>query len=245
MQLPHAWLRGGVQRTLRGRHAVARRTSVHAIHGPSSYQAPTACSTHCVCIIIHTDCSRRRMRTRGLHAAYAGTCVHVRPAADPAAAAAAAADFITLEARLGGAFAVARAASLTGGQYTIARALRFRGQQLLGLLEGKQALTERSPDPSAESPCAPGRCTDSPARQGAGQVAEPAAAPQTAGPGSGRPLGAEEARGLAWVEASDLAANCSSLLLHQVGRARAIACDPRGMRASMSYMHAALHHYVA
>ena len=58
------------------------------------------------------------------------------PAAAPcAAAAAAAADFIMLEAQLGGAPTPKLAAALPAAQYAVAATLRWRGQQLVGLLE--------------------------------------------------------------------------------------------------------------
>ena len=159
---------------------------------------------------------------RELWAAYAGTCMRLPAAASPGIAEAAAVDFITLEARLADALAPVPAASLPALQYTIVRAISWRRQQLLGLLAaGKLHPTNPSQtpvkQPAALTPATPGRASAR-ALGGATSGEAPAASACMTGQvtAAREGLTPEGARALQWLEASDLAAHCASVLLHQV-----------------------------
>ena len=153
---------------------------------------------------------------RELREVYAGTCMRVPAAAPPAIAEAAAVGFITLEARLGDAPAPVPAASLPAQQYAVVRALSWRRQQLLGLLAaGKPYMYNPTgipaTQPAALIPPTPGRAS---AKMAGGPAATACVTGQGAAAREGlTPAGA---RALQWVEASDLAAHCASVLLHQV-----------------------------
>lgn len=166
---------------------------------------------------------------RGLHSAFAGTGAHVPLAASPAAAEAAAVNFITLEAQLGGAPAPTSASALAAPQYTVVRTLRWRGRQLMGLLA--TGLPKPSPNLQPEH-VAPAAAASQEGGRPALSATSPGA-PRGSGSGTGsgtglgagssaavgeasRGIGLAEARALEWVEAGDFVANCSSLLLHQV-----------------------------
>ncbi len=166
---------------------------------------------------------------RGLHSIFASTGEHVPLAASPAAAEAAAVNFITLEARLGDAPAPTSASALAAPQYTVVHTLRWRGRQLLGLLA--TGLPKPSPNPQPEH-VAPAAAASQEGGRPALSTASPGA-PRGSGSGTGsgtgfgagspaavgeasRGIGPSEARALEWVEAGDFVANCSSLLLHQV-----------------------------
>ena len=159
---------------------------------------------------------------RELRATYAGICAHALAAAPPAVAEAAAVNFITLEARLGDAPAPVPAASLTGQQYAVVRALRWRRRQLLGLLAAGEPYpvtsSEASPkQPAALSATTPGRAsTRTPGGPTTGETPATSACMAGHKPTAREGLGPEGARALLWVDASDLAAHCTSVLLHQV-----------------------------
>ena len=161
---------------------------------------------------------------RELRAAYAGTCARAPAATSPAAAEAAAVDFIMLEARLGDVPAPAPVASLAEPQYVVVRALSWRRQQLLGLLAAgipyPVTPSEASPkQPVALTPTTHGRAS---VRVPGGPASDEAPATSASACVIGQMntaregLSAEGARALQWVEASDLAAHCASVLLHQV-----------------------------
>ena len=171
---------------------------------------------------------------RELREVYAGTCMRAPAAASPPIAEAAAVDFITLEARLGDAPAPVPAASLNAPQYTVVRALTWRRQQLLGLLaEGTPyALNPAEPpakQPAGLTPTTPGRAgvrlSSGPA---SGEAPAASACVTSQGSADREGVTLDDARALQWVEASDLAEHCASVLLHQVtpalaGPARIVA----------------------
>ena len=157
---------------------------------------------------------------RELWAAFPGVCMRLPAAASPATAEAAAVDFITLEARLGDALTPVPAASLPAQQYTVVRALSWQRQQLLGLLAAGKPYPANPPQapakqPAGPTPATPGRASAR-ALSGAIPGEAPAASACMTGQGTAFGLTPEGARVLQWVEASDLAAHCASVLLHQV-----------------------------
>lgn len=157
---------------------------------------------------------------RELWAAYAGVCMRLPAAAPPAIAVAAAVVFITLEARLGDAPAPVPAASLPALQYMVVRALSWRRQQLLGLLAaGKPypmnpTYTLDKP-PAALPPTTPGRAST---KAPSGPAVSACVTDQGTAGREGLTL--DGAHALQWVEASDLAVHCASVLLHQVTSVR-------------------------
>lgn len=169
---------------------------------------------------------------RELREVYAGTCERAPAAASPALAEAAAVDFIMLEARLGDAPAPVPAASLPALQYTVVRALSWRRQQLLGLLAaGKPYLYNPTDTPDKQpaplTPITPGRVS---ARTPSGTATSAGVTGQ--GNAASEGLTLEGARALEWVEASDLAAQCASVLLHQV---TSVCSNQRRIIAALCY----------
>lgn len=164
---------------------------------------------------------------RELQEVYAGAWMRAPAAASPATAEAAAVDFITLEARLGSAPAPVPVSSLTAPQYAIVRTLSWRRRQLLGLLAtGKHypinPAEAPAKQPAALTPTTPGRAS---VRAPGGAASGEASATSACVTGQGNVAREGVTRGgtraLQWVEASDLAAHCASVLLHQVTPASA------------------------